>query len=127
MRPDALVASRIMEEGESAHRRALAQGTVHVHLSDYGQRLVMEIAEGWHVNAHAPGPDWLIGAAVAGADAEWPEGREVALGFTEDKLRVYEGRLDLGLTPNGDTLALTLQVCSDSLCLEPETATFRLR
>ncbi len=127
LRPDALVASRIMEEGESTHRRALAQGTVRAHLSDQGRRLAIEIEYGWHLNAHRPGPDWLIGASVEGAEADWPEGRVVALGFTEDKLQIYDGELDLALRPSGGTLALTIQVCSDSLCLEPETAIFRLR
>ena len=127
LRPDALVASRIMAEGESAMRRSLAKGTVRAHLADGGSRLILDIAPGWHLNAHRPGPDWLTGAALDGAAVDWPEGREAALGFSDQPVRVYEGRLELTLDPTADLVALHLQACSDSLCLEPVTATFRLR
>jgi hypothetical protein len=127
LRPDALVASRIMEEGESGLRRSLAKGAVRVHLAEGGARLVLDIAPGWHLNAHRPGPDWLTGAGLDGAAIDWPEGREVALGFSDQTVRVYQGRLDLALDPTADLVTLHLQVCSDSLCLEPEAATFRLR
>ena len=127
LRPDALVASRIMEAGESTARRTLAGGKLRAHLAEQGQRMILEIAPGWHLNAHDPGPDWLIGAALEGAETTWPEGTEIGLGFSEDRLKVYEGRIDLGLIPAADQVSLTVQVCSDSLCLEPETATFRLR
>jgi hypothetical protein len=125
LRPDALTASRIIEEGESGARRALARGTVRAHLAD--GRLTLGIAPGWHLNAHQPGADWLVGASLDGAAVDWPPGREVKLGFTDQPIRVYEGRLDLVPDPAGDLLTLRIQACSDSLCLEPETATFRLR
>ena len=52
LRPDALAAARILEGGETGRRRVLGQGTVRVHLRP--DRLVLEIAGGWHVNAPAP-------------------------------------------------------------------------
>ncbi|HSF96509.1 MAG TPA: DUF255 domain-containing protein [Thermohalobaculum sp.] len=125
LRPDALTASRIMEEGESGARRVLARGTVRAHLADGHLRL--DIAEGWHLNAHRPGPDWLVGARIDGATVDWPQGEELALGFSEQPVRIYRGRLDLALADPGDNVTMHLQTCSDSLCLEPETATFRLR
>jgi uncharacterized protein YyaL (SSP411 family) len=125
LRPDALTASRILEEGESSPRRALARGTVRAHLTS--DKLSLDIAPGWHLNAHRPGADWLVGASLEGAALDWPAGREVALGFTEQPINVYEGRLELALDPAGDLLTLQVQACSDSLCLEPESATFRLR
>jgi uncharacterized protein YyaL (SSP411 family) len=135
LRPDALVASKIIEEGESALRRSLAKGTLRVHLATGptggGSKLILDIAPGWHLNAHRPGPDWLTGASLDGAAVDWPEGRELALGFSDQPLRVYDGHLalSLGSPPDSGTglVTLTLQVCSDSLCLEPVTATFRLR
>ena len=127
LRPDALVASRIIEEGESGLRRSLAKGTVRVHLAGGGSRLILDIAPGWHLNAHRPGPDWLTGAGLDGAAVDWPEGRELALGFSDQPVRVYQGRLDLALDPTADLVTLHLQACSDSLCLEPVAATFRLR
>ena len=131
LRPDALVASRIMDQGESALRRSLAKGTVRAHLATRptggGARLILDIAPGWHLNAHDPGPDWLTGAALDGAAADWPEGEALSLGFSDQPVRVYQGRLDLALDLTADLLTLSLQACSDTLCLEPVTATFRLR
>jgi uncharacterized protein YyaL (SSP411 family) len=134
-RPDALVASRIIEGGESAHRRTLANGTARVHLAadmtGGGSRLILDIAPGWHLNAHRPGPDWLVGARIDGAAVDWPDGQEMVLGFSDQPVRVYQGRvrLDLkpGLDPGADLITLNLQACSDSVCFEPVVATFRLR
>jgi uncharacterized protein YyaL (SSP411 family) len=127
LRPDSLVASRIIEEGESTHRRILAGGAVRAQLAPGGTRLVLDIARGWHVTAHEPGQEELSVAALDGAEVEWPAGIELAVSFTDQPLRVYEGRLDLALEPKEKTITLHLQTCSDSLCLQPESATFRLQ
>ncbi len=127
LRPDALVASRIMEEGESAMRRALAGGAVRAHLAGGGARLALDIARGWHLNAHRPGTDEFTGAALEGAAVDWPEGTPRSLGFSDRPVRVYEGRVELALDPTADVVTLRLQACSDQLCLAPETASFRLR
>ncbi len=127
LRPDALVASRIMDEGESGLRRALAGGAVRARLAGGGARLVLDIAEGRHVNAHRPGAEGLSGAALEGAAVDWPEGTLRRLGFSDRPVRVYEGRIELGLDPTADLVTLQLQVCSDRVCLAPERASFRLR
>jgi uncharacterized protein YyaL (SSP411 family) len=132
LRPDALTASRIMEDGESTPRRALARGTVRAHLAPLhltagAAHLTLDIAPGWHLTAHQPGQDWLIGASLDGATTDWPSGTEMSLGFSDQPLRVYEGRISLELERSGALVTLQLQVCSDSLCLEPESATFRLQ
>ena len=125
LRPDALTASRILDEGETGRRRALARGTVFAHLQ--ADSLVLRIADGWHLNAHRPGPDWLIGAALDGAEAQWPEGEEVRLGFSDEAIRVYEGTMKVPFARSGEqALTLRVQACSDSVCLEPEDAIFRL-
>ena len=46
--------------------------------------------------------------------------------FADGTLNVYEGRLEVPLTGAAGKVALTLQTCSDTICLEPETAIFRL-
>jgi len=127
LRPDALVAGRILAGGESQFRRSLAHGTVRARLADGGGRLVLEIAPGWHVNAHDPGQDWLVGAAVEGAATDWPAGETMSLGFSDRPVRIYRGRLNLALDPTDRVIALSVQACSDTLCLEPETSTFRLQ
>jgi hypothetical protein len=131
LRPDALVAGRIIGDGESTLRRTLAGGIVRarlaVHRTGGGARLILDIAPGWHLNAHRPGPDWLTGARLDGAAVDWPEGRARTLGFSDQPVRVYEGELDLALQADADLVTLNLQVCSDSACLEPVATTFRLR
>ena len=127
LRPDALVAARILEGGESTLRRVLGKGAVRARMVPLGARLTLDIAPGWHINARAPDRDDLVGAGVEGAEADWPEARARELGFSERPVRVYEGRLDLPLAPQSDVVSLTIQPCSETVCLEPETAAFRLR
>lgn len=124
-RPDALTASRILDDGESGYRRSAARGQLRVHLRQ--DELRIDIAEGWHLNAHDPGQDWLIGVSLEGARADWPEGRLVTLGFSDQVIRVYEGRLEVALTDTSSgEITLRAQACSDSICLEPEDLSFRL-
>ena len=125
MRPDALLATRILDDGGSGRRQVLARGRVRVHL--LADRLVLEIAPGWHVNAHEPGPDWLIGAALDGAAAVWPAGEALRAGFAKDPIQVYTGRLEVPLKDTQTVVTITVQTCSDEICLDPDSATFRLR
>ncbi|MEL6479544.1 MAG: DUF255 domain-containing protein [Pseudomonadota bacterium] len=126
LRTEATIGSRVLDAGASTLRRVVADGVVRVRIHPLDRRLVLEIAEGWHLNAAEPGPDWLIGARAEGASIAWPEGREVMLGFSEEAIRVYQGRLDLVLEAPGSETVLHLQACSDAICLEPVAARFRL-
>ena len=123
-RLDALVASRKLDGGGTGFRRTLARGNVRVRLRD--QHLHLSIASGWHINAHDAGASWLIGASLDGAETDWPAGIPVRLGFTTDELRVYEGALSLPFLASGPEISLSIQACSNEICLDPETATFRL-
>ncbi|MEO1492594.1 MAG: DUF255 domain-containing protein [Pseudomonadota bacterium] len=124
LRTDALTAIRILEGGETGRRRMLS-GVVGAHLHAGG--LTLDIAEGWHVNAHDPGQEWLIGVVLDGADAAWPVGKTVTLGFSDEALNVYEGRLEIPVTyGEAREITLTVQACSDEICRQPVTATFRL-
>ncbi|MEM7508690.1 MAG: DUF255 domain-containing protein [Pseudomonadota bacterium] len=125
-RVEGMIASRVLDAGVSTLRRTVAQGTLRLHLPVEGDRLHLQIAEGWHLNAAEPGPDWLIGARVEGAEAAWPEGKALALDFAETDVRVYEGDLAIPLTGAEGTVTFHLQACSDQFCLEPVEATFRL-
>jgi len=129
LRVEALMASRVLDEGRSTLRRTFAGGRVRAVLSGVGEeawRLHLQIAEGWHLNAHQPGPDWLVGAAIDGGTADWPEGEPMELGFSDKPVSVYEGVLSVPVTPHGRLIGLRLQACSDSLCLDPVETTFRL-
>ncbi|MEM1159723.1 MAG: DUF255 domain-containing protein, partial [Pseudomonadota bacterium] len=124
LRPDALSASRILDEGETGRRQIRAAGKVAIRL--HADRLEITIADGWHLNAHDPGPDWLIGADLTGAVADWPAGREVTLSFSKEPLKIYEGGLDIPLSDAFGLIEVALQACSDEICLEPERIRFRL-
>ena len=64
------------------------------------------------------------GATVAVA---YPPAKEITLRFADGPVAVYEGTLTLGVTidgtplTSGASLKLSLQACSDRLCLLPET------
>ncbi|MEM7236963.1 MAG: DUF255 domain-containing protein [Pseudomonadota bacterium] len=125
LRPEGIIGSRILDEGQSTLRRSLSSGTVEARL-DHDARLTLKIREGWHINAAEPGPDWLIGARVDGADADWPAGDPLPVAFSEEEIRVYNGELELDLRPEDRLVTLHIQTCSDSICLEPVETTFRL-
>ncbi|MGF1503514.1 MAG: DUF255 domain-containing protein [Paracoccaceae bacterium] len=128
LRPEGLVASRILDGSPSTHRRTLAQGTLRATLRRAGPAwtMTLEVAEGWHMNAHAPGPDWLTGAALDGAEIAWPAGYPLTAAFADEPVAVYAGALELPLTPTAPAVTLHAQICSDTLCLEPLAETFRL-
>jgi uncharacterized protein YyaL (SSP411 family) len=127
IRTEALVAARVLTEGETGARRALAKGAVQVRLDRSGPALRLRHAPGWHINAHEPGPDWLIGAALEGGAGDWPAVEARKLGFSEEKVAVYEGTILVPFTAEEDVVTLRVQACSDEICLEPEEARFRLR
>ncbi|MEM8792989.1 MAG: DUF255 domain-containing protein [Pseudomonadota bacterium] len=125
LRPEGIIGSRILDEGTSTLRRTLAQGTLGAHLTLTGA-LRLKIAEGWHLNAADPGGEGLIGARIDGARAAWPEGKAIQPGFSDTEIRVYEGEVTVPLEEITGPVMLHAQTCSDTVCLEPITATFRL-
>jgi len=107
-----------------------AAGTVRAKL-DKGA-LTLAISPGWHINSVDPALDYLIGTQVrlAGQSgdivANWPEPKLTELGFSDQPLTTYEGRLTLDLQDlpgNGaqNRLSIRVQACDDERCLPPET------
>lgn len=91
--------------------------------------LVME--SGWHINSSQPIQDYLIPTKVRGleqASIIYPEGRLYTMGFSEEPLSLYEGKVDLILTikpEDNSPKILTLQACNDRMCLPPQKIEFR--
>lgn len=104
--------------------------------------LEVQLAEGWHVNAHEPLEDYLIPTALtfeerAGFEVEsvvYPEGHTFTFDFSEEPLLVYEENFLLGavvaidrdISPGEYELKATLQwqACNDKQCWRPlETKT----
>lgn len=119
----ALMASRIPDEGDSLHRQVRGNGTVQIHLKE--DVLELKIKKGWHLSAHLPGYDFLVGTNIKGAKAEWPKGKEAKLGFATQEAFVYEGILQIPIERTSDQVVVTVQACSDQICLAPEEAKFR--
>lgn len=101
--------------------------------------VVLTVRDGWHVNAHWPTYDYLIGTEVTW-DAipnlevhalRYPAPKTLALDFADDVIDVHEGtavifaqvRPAAEMAP-GDrrvTAAVRVQACSDKTCLRPST------
>ena len=103
----------------------------------------LEIAEGWHVNAHRPLQEFLVPTEVvldSAADdfelvgLEYPRAQTVTLGFQPEPLSVYQGGVQIQgtIVANGAgrpaiaRLSLTIQACNDEMCLKPETLMIEL-
>jgi len=101
--------------------------------------ILLTIEEGWHINAHTPTYDYLIGTSVELqtiegviiADIRYPEGTLQQFGFADDLLRVYDETVPIFLTlklsdkikPGTHTLPATvkIQACNDQVCLAPSS------
>jgi thiol:disulfide interchange protein DsbD len=95
------------------------------------------IANGWHINSHTPTFDYLIGTEIVFqpnrnifvSNIQYPQGKKVSLGFTEQPVDLYEGTItvlvSLKVSDNyklgSDTLrgTLTAQACNNQTCLAP--------
>lgn len=139
----ALKAIRELQSGGTGPVRHAANGVVRAEFfkePDSADIVVdIAIADGWHINAHQPLEDYLIptnlemGGTPGSLSVEYPKPLTKALSFSKKPLALYEGRLKL--TASGGPQAepgapqkakLTLQACSDQICLQPEVLTFTL-
>ncbi|MEO0513970.1 MAG: DUF255 domain-containing protein [Planctomycetota bacterium] len=96
-------------------------------------RVVLTVAEGYHLNANPASAEGLIAtqvsAASAALDVTYPAGETETYLFADEPLRVYTGRVELLVKADRpiDELTLTYQACTDAACLEPATRTIGLR
>ncbi|MGH2568682.1 MAG: cytochrome c biogenesis protein CcdA, partial [Bacteroidota bacterium] len=107
--------------------------------STFQAAVILNIAEGWHVNSHTPSESYLIGTAldlqpqegIIVADMRYPKGKLLKFAFSETPLDVYEDsiaiflafRLSDKVSPGGYQMtgSLTVQACNDQVCLAPST------
>ncbi|MGB1197747.1 MAG: DUF255 domain-containing protein [Thalassotalea sp.] len=92
------------------------------------------IAEGWHVNSNKPKQKFLIATKLSSTTStlkniKYPEAEVKQLGFNQTKLSLFEGRFQItanigDVREAGNKIELSLQACSDKLCLLPETLVF---
>lgn len=101
--------------------------------------VVLDVEEGWHVNAHEPTYDYLIGTQLDWTTVpdvivermRYPTPKQYHLQFAADTIDVYEGRAPIFLAVRPSTTAppgerrltgrLRVQACNDKTCLRPST------
>jgi hypothetical protein len=103
---------------------------------EFAVRLMIQIADGWHINSNEPRQDFLVPTSLASAGSipvtagriAYPAGRELEL--AGDTLLVYEGKVDLTVPitvaadaapgPGSVVLRLRFQACDSASCLPPD-------
>ncbi len=107
--------------------------------------VMMNIEDGWHVNAHEPTLDYLIGteltideqAGFTVSEMQYPKPERFTFAFAGEPLDVYQGDAPIFFTlatapdlePGSYTLTGTLRVqaCNDNSCLAPSTLDISIR
>ncbi len=143
-----LTAIDIHQRGETGPRQYLAKGAVRAVASrdcTTGKaRVELHVAPGWHINANKPSEEFLIPTVVTldgnqPADLVYPPTIERKLAFNDAPLQLYEGRVELSFALpekaeaeaaseaiSAREVTLSVQACSDKICLEPETVRLTL-
>jgi hypothetical protein len=91
--------------------------------------VTLQIAEGFHVNAHDPRAEGLVGIEIVGVgetrvDAQYPTGELLEVAFADTAVLVHEGTLAIPVTvrtadPASARLVIRWQACNDRICLAP--------
>ncbi len=97
----------------------------------------LDIEPSWHINAHIPTEDYLIGTVVSfdpnpgfqTTGMHYPDAKSYRFAFADDELDVYEGSIYIFMKllaardtePGVHRLTgiLTVQACDDQVCLAP--------
>lgn len=135
-RAAALAAVDAQNRGDVGTLRAVANGAVQVR-AQYDRaagvvNFTIQVAEGWHINAHEPLEDYFIPTSLQvngealGPEA-YPEPLITTLAFNSTTpLALYDGevRLSAPVEPGPNVVNLVLQSCSDEICLAPQNMSF---
>lgn len=114
----------------AAHVQARAVGAVRVGYDEV--RVTLDIAPGYHLNANPATLDYLIPTRLSFADiaplqVDYPTAKSFATAFAHTALAVYAGqvamlaRLPRGALTKLATARVTIQACTDRICLPPAT------
>ncbi len=141
--PYLLTALSELQNAEIGDRQYGAKGNVVVEgkIQDGSIELKLDIAEGWHINAHQPLQDYLIGTELLNAlnqplsDTVYPKAKRAVLGFERSELALYDKQFLISAPVPSNTpvsigevmpVALQIQACNDTVCLAPETIVLHL-
>lgn len=100
------------------------------------------LADGWHINSNQPYQARLTatemqlaqlsGQPLALTNSTWPQATEKAMAFSDEMLSLYQGQFTVSVNyqpvdkHSGLDLKLSLQACSDEICLLKEQLHFYL-
>jgi hypothetical protein len=119
--PTLALALERYHEGPPASLEALAASIVkaRVESTSSGFRALLEVKDGWHINANPASSPYLIPTEIRGArEASYPEGKSMTFAFSKEPLSVYHGEVVIPFTGEGP-LVLVYQACDDTRCLSP--------
>ncbi len=106
--------------------------------------IALDVASGYHINAHVPSEDYLVAtnvkfADVAGlkiADVKYPKAKLQKFEFSDKELAVLDGKVfmtaeataDRSIQPGTQTIkaTVTVQSCNDRQCLAPSDLTVEI-
>ena len=139
-----LLSAHSLSHGEIGTVRFLAEGAVRVVTNierDLNQiEFVISVKEGWHINANVPLEDYFIPTKLTINDTqitdnEYPEPLVKSLKFNAKPMALYEGNIKLNAKISASNKGndgkvgnaiLSLQACSDQICLLPEEVVVRI-
>jgi len=123
--------------GEISNVQYAYQGRIRTHtkILDNNELLIsLNLNPLWHINSNQPLQKSLIATKINNMDtkhwaiikADYPKGEMVKLGFSKEKISIYKNQniIKLKLKNRSEhyippTLRLSLQACSDKICLPP--------
>lgn len=100
--------------------------TARLSRTEGGAAIRLDIAEGWHVLSDRPGADYLVPLEVSGdclSAVSYPPAESRWVAALGHDINVLKGSPEIGLAVKpGEavSVAVTLQVCSDEMCLPPQ-------
>jgi len=154
--PSLLTALNRLHQGDTGPQQYAARGAVRLQgeLTRTGDsttlQLKLDMAPGWHINAHEPLQQALIATQLRLPETEqawridrldYPRAQVLRLGFQREALAVYERQTQIAATlspvsesPSNNAgqpsawlpVELRLQACSDERCLPPETRVLQI-
>ncbi|BBB22451.1 conserved hypothetical protein [Abyssogena phaseoliformis symbiont OG214] len=128
--------------GELNPIQTIYNGRIRVHSRFHNNQLLinLELQSLWHINSNQPLQAALIATKIVNIDTDhwtinhitYPQDELVDLGFSKEKISIYKGKIQIKVTLTNNakryrppTLQLTLQACSDKVCLAPKTVTIQ--
>lgn len=133
----ALRAATQLVRNETGPVRMAARGRIRIVANQADEKTVrvkITIAPGWHVNSDQPLEDFFIPTKLSfpgnpktsNTNIQYPEPTTLALRFHNKSLSLFQDQIEIVAKPSDPDFVpkvaeLTVQACSDSICLEPET------